>query len=106
MDGPNGTSARLARLESDVRELFSRMADNEKILAALPFIREDIDEIKRDCAKTRTYVEEQMRARRAEEAEEVRLSAGQKIAIIGAIAVVLASLIGAIASLASAGVFG
>lgn len=106
MAAPDGVGARLTRLESDVRELFSRVADNEKILAALPFIREDIEDIKRDCAQTRVWVEEQMKARRAEEAEEVRLSSGQKVAIIGAIAVVLASLVGAIASLAAAGVFG
>jgi hypothetical protein len=85
--------------------LFGRVSANEKILAAIPFIREDIEDIKRDCAATRTWVEEEMKTRRAEEAEEVRLTAGQKVAIIGAVAVVCASLIGAIASLIGAGAF-
>lgn len=52
------------------------------------------------------HVAERLKAMQDDSTERRRLSSGEKIAVIGAIAVVFASVIGAIASLAAAGVFG
>lgn len=106
---PNGRLAlevRIQRAERDIAELFGRVNDIAEKLAQIPYLTQDIAEIKADCAKTREWVEQKMSEQKASEAERARLSAGQKVAIIGAIAVVIASIIGAIASLASAGAFG
>lgn len=104
---PNGRLAlevRVQRAEKDIAELFGRVNDIAEKLASIPYLIQDVAEIKSDCSKTREWVEQRMKEQQASEQETARLSAGQKIAIIGAVAVVLASIIGAIASLASAGV--
>lgn len=93
-------------MDEDVRELFQRVSANEKALAAIPFIREDVGEIKNDCSATRRWVDAQLREKEERAIRRDELTTGQKIAVIGAVAVIFASIVSAVAGLISAGVFG
>lgn len=98
--------ARFARVEGDVAEHGRRIGRMDREVAAIPFMREDIAEIRGDMKAVRQLVEQHERDRREEEHEKEKLSSGQKVAVIGAVAVVVASLITALATLAQAGAFG
>jgi hypothetical protein len=101
----NGESTvyRLQQLEERTKDHERRIRENRETLMALPYLVEDITGIKKDCGEIRQWVEAREKARREEEREQQRLSGQQWVAIIGAVALLIAAMVSAVASLISAG---
>lgn len=110
----NGREARLDRAERDIAELFDRVNANSEKLAVLPFLREDLREVKASCAETekaldqisssnREYLDKKLTENRQSDEKKSALSVTKLGIIISAAVGLLAIIVGAIASLVSAG---
>lgn len=99
-----GHEARLRGLEHGQSEIFRRLRVVDRLDVKVDGVQEDVRNCATNCEAIRAYVDREISKQQAEEAEERRLSSGEKIAIIGGVALVLAGLISALASLAAAGV--
>lgn len=97
----NGESTvyRLQQLEERTKDHERRIRENREMLMALPYLTEDLADIKKDCGRIRDWVEERDRARKAEESRKDSISTTQWVAIIGGIAVVIAAMIQALGPL-------
>jgi RNA processing factor Prp31 len=85
----NGESTvyRLQQLEERTKDHERRIRENREMLMALPYLTQDIAEIKSTCSAIRSWVEEREQARKAEESRKESISTTQWVAIIGGIAV-------------------
>lgn len=110
----NGVQARLAATERRLDQaeaararIWERTNDTSKetavIRAELANLAGHIEAIGNDCRTTRSWVEGQIKERDEADEEAMRLSTQQKVAVIGGGAVVIASMVSAIAALAGAG---
>lgn len=99
-------SVRLDRLEQDQAETFRRLRVVDRLDERMKAVEEDVHNCAENCTAIRAWVEQQLREARDAETEKHRLTTIEKVALWGAAAAVLAAIIGAIASLAAAGVIG
>lgn len=104
-DEPNGLRARVDYLDRNQQEVFRRLRVVDRLDERMRSVERGVDGCAKNCEAIRAYVDSELDKQQLVSGERRKLRSTEKVAIIGAIAVVLASLIAAVASLIAAGAF-
>lgn len=86
-------------------EVFERLRVVDRLDERMKSVERGVNRCDRNCQRIREYVDDELERREVESGERRQLRSGEKVAIIAASALVLTSLIGAVASLIAAGAF-
>jgi hypothetical protein len=100
-DSDDATRVRLARLERDQAETFKRLRALDRVEERLRHVETGVQSAGADCKAIRSWVDEQLEQRDASSFEQRKLSSGERVAVVGAGAMILAGLISAAAQIAT-----